>query len=280
MIKRTIGEWITVARISRDVAHIFFEGPSDARVIAHASGYPPGIDFRSADEVESEEGQSKNPLISGNKLRLIVLAKKSSVNNCDNIRCFVDGDFSLLVSHLLKSSCLFETEYANLPASTLTFRWLQGFMLKGYGFAIDENWWKFLCYTLKFAFVARFISACSQNPKKAPCASDFVVIDKGKLDFNENKYLSSYFGGDDHEISSLKTQITELIDWLECDIRRAVNSSDLFDLVYIFLKKGGKISGSTSRDAIRQAYFSAMDDNILEQDGFGLMREWMTGYAK
>lgn len=279
MTKRTVAEWITVAKISHDVGHIFFEGSTDARIIAHASGYPSGIDFRSADEIDEEEGQSRSSLLSGNKMRLVVLASRASIGKRDNIRCLIDSDFAIFVSHLYRSDCLFETEFANLPASTLTFKWLQGFMLKGYGITIDNNAWDFFCSVLKFAFVARFISSCSDKPRSAPSVSEFIVVKRDSVVFDNTGYIKAYFGLNPTEALDLKSKVDDTVEWLGGDIRRVVNSNDLFELIYIYLKRRGKISGSTSRDAIRQSYFSALDDAIFEQSGFDPLREWMKNYA-
>lgn len=275
-VKRTVDEWITVARVSRGSAHIFFEGPTDARVMAHAAGYPESIDFRSADEIE-QDPTGASSLWGGKKMILMILSSRASAVPITNICCLIDSDFDFLISNIGRNANLIRTEFANLPVCSFTFEWLKAFLIKAYGEVLDDHMWKFICSTLKFAFVSRYIMACREHPNPAPAISDFVAFKGGIPSFSNEAYLSRYFGNI-RDRGSVTEDVHSLYDWLDCDVRYVANSNDVFDIIYVLLRKRGRISGSMPRDAIRHAYLAALDDNIINEDGLTSIREWISSF--
>ncbi len=272
--KRTVSEWLTIARIAKDVKHLFVEGASDARVLAHAFGYPLNIDFRTADEIEFEIPHS-HPLWGGNKLRLMELAFSIDSSKTANMRSFVDSDFAPLVSYFVRSNSVIQSKSANLPSSTLSFNWMQGFLIKGYGCLLDNKKWEFLCYALKFCFVCRFLAAVQVRPRAVPCASDFVSLKKRELVFDALGYTGKTFdlkGADRLRRLSL---IEEFLYFLQFDIKYLANSNDIFDILYSLLRTLGHISGSVPRDAVRQAYLAALDDAIFRGSDYAHLGEWL-----
>lgn len=278
MLKRTIAEWITVAKISKETGHLFLEGASDASIIAHASGYPANIDFRTASEID-DDAEGSTALCGGNKLRLTKLAQAATTyGNIENLRCLVDSDFECFVENFDRSEAVFFTGCSNLPSLSLNFDCLRGFMMKGFGFLLDQDCWKFICKTLRFAFVARYIAACAERPNSAPNLADFVSSRK-RLEFDRASYISRYFPGKKLEEAQKIEQIEEICEWITMDISRNCNSNDLFELLYRLLRDQSKISGSTPKGAIRQAYFSAIDDNLIRQGNLRTVGDWIASLA-
>ncbi|GJD43842.1 hypothetical protein AFCDBAGC_1701 [Methylobacterium cerastii] len=278
MLKRTVAEWVTIAKISRETGHLFFEGVSDARVIQHASGYPPNIDFRSSDQIEYDTSEGTS-FLGGNKLRLVALSVASNRANCANIKCVIDGDFAIFTSLSDRNGCLTQTKFANLPVHSLEIGWLQGFFLKGYGYVIDSAKWDFIIQTLKFAFCARYYSANLKNPVAAPNVADHIKLQNKIAVFDNLSYLRAYFNCTLQGAAELCSQVQEYVGMIHSDIRNCVNSNDLFDIIYKLLKLNGKIGGSVPASAIRQAYFSAIDDNVLRGKDFSELHGWISLYA-
>ncbi len=277
MPKRTIAEWLTVAKISRETGHLFFEGASDARVVRDFFQYPPNVDFRTADEVESD-GTSDHPLCGGHKRRLIELAVACAEGSSSNILCYVDGDFAALISLIYRRGNIIETGYANLPVSTLTFSWLRSFLSKSYGFILDQPTWQFICEALRYAFFARFVNATSERSNHAPALSDFISLRQGNLNFDRKSYLVQYFQVQPGKIEATSTSIEQFLHAIKRDIRYLANSNDVFDIVYSILRKMKKIESSTPKDTIRQAYFGAFDNNVFTQQNFKEVRDWIALY--
>lgn len=277
MPKRTIAEWITVAKLSRNVGHIFFEGESDARILRSLLESPENVDFRTASEVDGA-GLESHPFWGGFKLRLMILAFDAAKASSGNLRCFVDSDFSSLVSHLYRSDNLFETKYANLPASTLTFKWLESLLSKAYGFALNDGIWDFFCKTVKFCFCSRFLMGCADNPRAAPNLASFVRFEKGKFCFDAREYVRKYFQVNIDISEEIAQHLEDFCDWADFDIRHLANSNDVFDLIYTMLRKSGKIGASLPRDAIRHTYYAGMDKHIVKQSGFMELKDWLEKY--
>jgi hypothetical protein len=272
MISRTVDEWITVARISRSVKHLFVEGETDARLLSHLFGYPSDIDIRTAREVD-KSSLPAHPMRSGFKLRLIELASTASVQSTSNIACFIDADFDRLVSNLKYPDNILLTEYANLPVCTLTYDWLQSFFIKAYGFVLTDDIWKFSISTLNYSFVARFISAKQDKPRGSPELSDYIRHSKGGWYFEKLLYTAHFFGLDKFSAGPRMKSVEDECDLYDGDHRNFVNSNDLFELLYAILRQSKTIGGGVARDTIKHTYFGSMDDDLLEV-GVAAARSW------
>lgn len=277
MIKRTIPEWVTVARVSRGTGHLFLEGRSDANLLAQAFGYPDNVDFRTADEVDVE-GDDGSSLWGGFKLRLIKLGVEAASMQVPNLVCLIDADFSIFVTLMCRKENIVQTEYANIPVFTLSFVWLRAFLIKAYGFKLDDLYWEFMCTTLKFAFLSRYLMACSNPPSGAPALSEFVAVKERKPVFDKNGYVRRYFKVNESEVDELTRRIDEAVDWAEAEVRHLSNSNDVFELIYALLRRSGRIGGAVPKETVRQAYFGALDERIVEQEGFRALREWIASY--
>ncbi|WP_139330435.1 hypothetical protein [Sphingomonas sp. Sph1(2015)] len=262
MISRTADEWVTVAKISKNIKHLFVEGESDARLLSHVYGYPDDVDLRVAREIERPDIQS-HPLCGGFKLRLVDLAKSASDANIANLKCLVDSDFENLSPYVQRNANLFLTKYANLPVSTLQYEWTKAFLLKAYGFVLKDATWAFIVDTLHFCFVARYFSARSENPNSAPDMSKCVDYAKGLFSFNQVKYCSQFFDLNIKSTSPIIKKIKDEIDTINDDARRYINSNDTFDILHAILRASKLIGGGVSRDAVRQSFLGAADDDSL-----------------
>lgn len=271
MLKRTIAEWVTVSKISKGTGHLFLEGSSDANILAHLFGYPPDIDFRTASEIDDDDIGS-SALWGGHKLRLIKLAR--AADGLENLRCLIDADFSFFIEHIEQLSNVIDTGCANLPATTFNYEWLKGFLAKAYGLILDTDGWLFICGALRFAFAARYVAARMEHSVSAPELSSFITCRRG-FKFDKSAYITRYFPGSQSSRASRCAEIEEICDWITIDIIYTCNSNDIFSVIYSVLRGHSKISGSTPRDAIRQAYFGAIDDRLLRQGNLELVGDWI-----
>lgn len=262
MISRTVDEWATVAKISKGIKHLFVEGETDARLLAHIYGYPEDVDLRTAREVE-DESSSSHPLCGGFKLRLVALSKAASSCEVGNLKCLVDTDFESVFPFIDINGAIFLTKFANLPVSTLHFEWLKSHLLKGYGFTLTDKIWEFVLGTLKFAFAARFISTRNQNPKTAPDLVKFVSVEKGEWIFDKMRYTAQIFGLHQNNAAPHVTKVQQEASLMCGDPREYINSNDAFDLVYALLRLSKLIGGGVSREAIRSAFLAAASDACL-----------------
>ena len=271
MLKRTIAEWVTVSKISKDTGHLFFEGSSDASILAHLFGYPQNIDFRTASEIDDDDLGSSS-LWGGYKFRLINLAR--AADGFGNLRCLIDADFSVFIEYMEQFSNLMTTGCSNLPATTFNYEWLKGFLAKAYGLILDMDGWSFICSVLRFAFVARYVAARIEHTVSAPDLSNFISSRKG-YKFDKSAYITRYFPGSQPSRATRCAEIQEICDWVSIDITYTCNSNDIFAIIYSILRGTSKISGSTPRDAIKQAYFGAIDDKLLRQGNLKLVGDWI-----
>lgn len=191
--KRTIAEWITVARVSGGVRHLFVEGATDARLLQHLSSHPTKTDIRTADEVDCNTDDG-NSFFGGHKLRLIKLASESVVASCvSNILCFVDADFRILVESTAPKRNLIFTDYASLPAEAVTEKWLEHHFLKAYGYVLRPHDWNAIVDVLQNGFAARYLSSQLNRPHQAPAISKHCTITKGQLNFDKVSYVCDFF---------------------------------------------------------------------------------------
>ena len=226
--RRTISEWITVARVSRAVGHLFVEGSTDARILTHLSGYPTSVDIRTAGEVdyETEDG---NSFFGGFKLRLTKLALESSLaTSLDNLLCFVDADFACLVESVDRPSTLVRTDYANLPSEAMTQNWLKAHLLMCYGYVLSNDGWTTIVEALRDGFVARYISAQSDRPRPVPPLSDYCGVAKGCISFDRRKYLLEFFERLNFGARKMLIEFDMIKSLLPDDVRHSCNSNDMF----------------------------------------------------
>ncbi len=272
--KRTVAEWVTIANMNASKT-IFLEGVTDSRLLETASDFVEHTDFRSADEISAEVESC--PLSGGHKQKVISLAKEiSAKSQFDNMRFLVDGDFANLVSIIDRSANLIETDYANLVSGCISRKWLNEVCFSTFGAKISPQIWQSLNDALSFCFLSRFFVAANNLGFRAPSPGKHIEI-KNDLPFlNQNSYLGAYLGV---HATSDKTKVTinEIVDlrnWLNSDIRHLINSHDFLDLVFTFLKKMKKISGSTSRDSVRNALFAALPKNLGDQPKIKTLIDW------
>lgn len=279
MIPRwTLKEWMTTAMIAPEVGHLFVEGASDARALSHALGYPRGLDIRAAEEIATE--CESTPLCGGYKARLFRMANEVRANpKIENIRCLADRDFGELVSLLDSKPPMYFTEFANMPAATLTENWLSGFLLKGFGLVLTGDLWKQFLVIIRFSFIARYLSA-TENPKAAPSISDFTKYDNPVLRFDKAGYIKQYFGGGALSVTEKVSEIDDFASWITCDQRNTANSNDVFDLIHFLLRETKKIGGAFPRDGVRAAFLAAADVDIASQPTLAGIAEWAEIFRK
>lgn len=273
--KRTIDEWLTVARVNGAIRTLFTEGPSDARLIAVAAGYPVDADVRSADEIELHN-PATTPFLGSNRVRVTELAKAAkSRNETNNVRCLVDADFECYVSDIVVSERLLRTDYANLVVGCLTEGWLRDFFLRGWGVTLGAADWERAVDCLVFAFHARYLAAATDIGMPAPAVSEFMARDGGTITFDSVRYLSRYFGVTQARARALCTQIREMFEWALLDHRHRINSNDFFEYAHGFLRRLGAIGGGVSKDSVRSAILAALPRNLDAQPAVADVVRWL-----
>lgn len=273
---RTIAEWLTIARVSKGTGHVFVEGPSDARILTHLSGYPSKVDIRTGADIDCHTSDG-TPLCGGFKLRLLKLAvAAANKNSIDNVKCLGDRDFGTLASLTSCPSHFHQTDFANLPSTTFTQEWLKAFLLKGFGYLLTDAKWLAIQDCLRDSFFARYISATSDEPAKAPEVSTYISIKSEMIFFDRQKYVSDFFTrGDKRKAQDFLSDIDDFKAWMSIDVRYTANSNDIFDLLFIILKKSGKLSGSAAKETIRQAFMSAFSDDVSFSQEVSQVIEWI-----
>jgi hypothetical protein len=174
----------------------------------------------------------------------------------------VDADFERLQSILVSHDCLFMTDYANLPVATITHEWLKSYFIKAYGYLLSEQCWQFMLTVLRFCFMARYVSATSEQPRTAPLPADFLSFKKGDWLFDKETYVSHMFGVSKFQVGEILSNI-EATHVDEDDCRHYMNSNDVFDTVYGVLRVSKVIAASVPREAVRQGLLGAADDVLL-----------------
>lgn len=279
MTKRTIAEWVTVARISQGIGHLFAEGDSDARILAHAFGYPTNVDIRLAREIDVSDDES-HPYWGGFKLRLIKLARSiSSQKNANNMACLIDSDFSPLIAFSERYSALFQTTFANTPATTFQYHWFSGFLIKAYGITLSDENWKAVTAVLRFCFISRYLVGGLVKPNPAPDVSDYVSAKSSLIVFDYEGYVEKFFKIKKGQSISALNDVNEVLDMMEVDTRHLINSNDLFSLTYAVVRRLGNHGGSLSRDSVKHAFFGAFDDTVLTAEGVGTLNQWIAGFG-
>jgi hypothetical protein len=277
--RRTISEWITVARVARTVGHLFVEGATDARILIHLSGYPTSVDIRTAQEVDCETEES-NSFFGGFKLRLMKLAlDSSSTPNLRNLLCFVDADFGCLVESVNRAFNLVRTDYANLPSEAMTQDWLKAHLLKCYGHVLSNDDWTTIIEALRDSFIARYLSAQSNRPRPIPLLSNHCDVAKGCVNFDRYGYMSEFSGRRNLEVQKILIEVDLIKSLLPHDVRHACNSKDLFDIIYGVLRKSKKISGAYPRDAVMSAFFGAFPNSIIPGTRLEFVIKWVKSFA-
>ena len=274
--KRTPEEWATVVRISGPaVKHLFLEGNSDARIIASLLGYPAPCDVRSGDEIDDDLADA-TPFFGGNKLRLIKVAAAVEPWACPNVVCLIDADFAPFVEWHKRLIALRATDFANLPVTTLTEEWLRSFLLRSFGYVMSVATWKEICVALVTGFVARYLSAQSDEPRGAPDLGGACQIKEGELTFDADAYLQKFFGVTGLALSRMRSATEELSAVLDGDVRYAAHSQDTLDLVYFILKSSGRLTGSFPRASMKPMYIAAFQPEEGDRSVLSELNRWAT----
>jgi hypothetical protein len=279
--KRTIEEWLTVARIVRSQRIVFVEGKSDAAALFLASGLPEYTDFRTADEIEHDPATTA--FVGGNKKRVCDLLLelrefnhgKPIEDRVENLKGLVDRDYECIAGeqHVQVDDFLYATQFANLFAGAVTFETVREPVYAGHGLLISEGVWTAAIEALRFCFAARYHNAREQLERSAPNAADYVVRREDGIGFEVLPYLQAYFGVQGVPREQLMMTVANYYD-PELDIRNYVHSKDFFGLIYgvVRLLRGG--GGGLTESNVRSTLLAAMSVPACNQDGVAELVQW------